>query len=78
MPELVPLSVLRSGQIAEIGQLVGAPEQVRRLEELGLRTGARLEMIRGGSPCIIRIDGSTLCFRDDQSLRVLVSTRKTA
>jgi ferrous iron transport protein A len=78
MPELVPLSVLRSGQIAEIGQLVGAPEQVRRLEELGLRTGARLEMIRGGSPCIIRVDGSTLCFRDDVTLRVLMSTRKTA
>jgi ferrous iron transport protein A len=78
MPELVPLSVLRSGQIAEIGQLVGAPEQVRRLEELGLRTGARLEIIRGGSPCIIRVDGGTLCFRDDESLRVLVSTRKTA
>jgi ferrous iron transport protein A len=78
MRELVPLSVLRSGQIAEIGQLVGAPEQVRRLEELGLRTGARLEMIRGGSPCIIRVDGSTLCFRDDDSLRILVSTRKTA
>ena len=72
MPELVPLTVLRCGQIAEIGQLLGAPEQVRRLEELGLRTGARLEMVRSGSPCIVRVDGSKLCFRDDDSLRVLV------
>jgi Fe2+ transport system protein FeoA len=78
MPELVPLSVLRSGQIGEVGQLVGAPDQVRRLEELGLRAGARLEMIRSGAPCIIRVDGSKLCFRNDDSLRVLVRTRMSA
>lgn len=78
MPELVPVTLLHSGQIAEVGQLVGPPEQVRRLEELGLRTGVRLEMVRSGSPCIVRIDGSTLCFRDDETLRVLVSARKTA
>lgn len=78
MSELVPLTVLHRGQIAEVGELVGLPEQVRRLEELGLRVGARVEMVRSGAPCIIRIAGSTLCFRDDESLRVLVSTRKTA
>ena len=78
MPELVPLTVLRRGQVAEIGALMGRPEHVRRLEELGLRTGARLEMICCGAPCIIRIAGSTLCFRDDDLLRVMVRTRKTA
>lgn len=78
MSELVPLTVLRCGQVAEIGELVGSPERVRRLEELGLRTGARLEMIRCGAPCIIRIEGSTFCFRDDDPLRVMVRTRKTA
>ena len=59
-------------------RLLGSPEQVRRLEELGLRSGAHLEIVRGGSPCIVRIDGSTLCFRHDESLRVLVTPRKTA
>jgi ferrous iron transport protein A len=78
MPELMPLAVLRRGQVAEVGQLVGAPEQIRRLEELGLRTGARLEMIRSGAPCIIRVDGSRLCFRDDGISRVLVRTRMPA
>lgn len=78
MPDLIPLSALRCGQIAEIGQLLGLPEQIRRLEELGFRAGARLEMIRSGAPCIIRIDGSKLCFRNDDSLRVLVRTRKSA
>ncbi len=35
-------------------------------------------MIRSGAPCIIRVDGSKLCFRDDGILRVLVRTRVTA
>jgi Fe2+ transport system protein FeoA len=78
MSELVPLYSLRRGQIAEVGQLLGAPEQIRRLEELGLRSGARLEIIRSGAPCIVRIHGSKLCFRDDDSVRVMVRTRKSA
>ena len=78
MHEFLRLRVLARGQIAEIRQLVGPVEQVRRLEELGLRAGARVEIVRGGSPCIVRVGGSTLCFRDDESVRVLVSPRKSA
>jgi ferrous iron transport protein A len=75
---MVPVTALRRGDIAEIAQLVGAAEQVRRLEELGLRGGVRLEIVRGGSPCIVRVAGTTLCFRDDDLLRVLVKPRKSA
>jgi ferrous iron transport protein A len=75
---MVPISLLRPGQVAEIHELVGPIEHVRRLEELGLRRGARLESLRGGSPCIVRIDGTTLCVRDDGLVRVFVSPRMTA
>ncbi|HEX5471045.1 MAG TPA: FeoA family protein [Lacipirellulaceae bacterium] len=78
MRELVPLSALRPGQTAEITELVGPRGHIRRLQELGLRSGALLQMIRCGSPCILRVDGSTLCFRDDDSLRVTVRSRNTA
>jgi ferrous iron transport protein A len=78
MSELMPLTALHSGQIAEVGRLLGPAEQVRRLEELGLRAGAQLEMISTGSPCIVRIDGSRICFRHDDSLRVLVHARMSA
>jgi len=74
----IPLAVLRSGEVAEIHQVVGSAEHVRRLEELGLRSGSMLEMVRSGSPCIIRVGGSKLCIRDEESLRVLVAPRKTA
>lgn len=74
----VPLSHLRRGEIADVSHLVGSNEQVRRIEELGLRDGARIEVVRGGSPCIVRVAGATLCIRDDEQLRVLVTPRKTA
>lgn len=78
MPELVPLTALRRGQIAEVGQLLGEPEHIRRLEELGLRAGSRLEIIRSGAPCIVRVNDSKLCFRDDDALRVMVRIRMSA
>jgi Fe2+ transport system protein FeoA len=64
--------------VAEIAQVVGSPEQVRRLEELGVRGGVPLEVVQGGSPCIVRVGGTKLCFRHDELLRVLVTRRKTA
>jgi len=78
MREFISLSALRPGQVAEVGAVIGPLAHIRRLQELGLRTGALLQMVRCGSPCILRVDGSTLCFREDDSSRVLVRARKTA
>jgi ferrous iron transport protein A len=78
MSDGIPLTLLRRGEVAKVQQLVGAPESVRRLHELGIRSGALIEIVRGGSPCIVRVEGSTLCFRDDESVRVLVLPRKSA
>ncbi|MEX0611140.1 MAG: FeoA family protein [Pirellulales bacterium] len=78
MHSAIPITALRRGEVAEIDQVLGSPEQVRRLQELGLCGGARLEVVRAGSPCIVRVAGSTLCFREDELLRVYVTPRKTA
>ena len=72
MDDLVPLSVLRPGDMAEIGLVLGRPEDVHRLEEMGLRGGTSVEMISPGSPCIIRLGANKLCFRADDLLSVLV------
>ncbi len=72
MHELIPLHILERGQTAEVGQLMGLPEQVLRLEELGLRQGAVVEMVDPGVPCIVRVAGSKLCFRNGDLLSVLV------
>jgi ferrous iron transport protein A len=75
---MIPLQSLPPGQVAEVCHIAGQAEQVRRLRELGLCDGAHLEMVRGGSPCIVRIGNSTFCFRDVDSLQVLVMPRMTA
>ena len=69
---MVPLSQLVTGQKAEVGQLMGKPDHVRRLAEMGLACGTMLEMIRAGSPCIIGLDGQRICFRATELMGVLV------
>jgi ferrous iron transport protein A len=72
MHDLIPLHMLAAGQSADVRQVSGRPDQVHRLEELGLRCGAQIEMVQNGTPCIIRLAGQKLCFRADELLRVLV------
>lgn len=69
---LIPLNLLRVGQTATIGQVLGRSEHVRRLEEMGLRGGAQVEMLQSGSPCIVRLAGHKMCFRADELLSILV------
>ena len=70
--ELIPINHLEPGQGGQIDQLLGRPEHVQRLEELGLRGGRYIEMVQSGSPCIVRLDGQKICFRGGELLNVLV------
>jgi ferrous iron transport protein A len=70
--ELIPVALLARGQSAEIGQIIGRPEQVQRLHELGLQSGVQIEMIQPGSPCIVKLDEQRLCFRESDLIGILV------
>jgi Fe2+ transport system protein FeoA len=70
--DLIPLNLLPPGAFARVDQVVGQAEHVHRMHELGLRDGAAIEMVQSGSPCIIRLAGTKLCFRADELLSVLV------
>ncbi|CAN5878760.1 hypothetical protein BH23PLA1_BH23PLA1_25000 [soil metagenome] len=70
--ELVPLVLLRAGQTASVGEVLGGGDVVHRLQEMGLRLGAAVEMVRPGSPCIIRLEGQKLCVRSEEMAGVLV------
>lgn len=72
MVDWIPLHMLPTGQMARVRQVFGGPEHVHRLEELGLRGGAEIEMITPGSTCIIKLRGQKLCFRADELVKVLV------
>ncbi len=72
MVDWIPLHMLPQGHCAQVRQVLGGPELVQRMEELGLRGGAFVEMISPGSPCIIKLSGHRLCFRADEVVTVLV------
>lgn len=72
MSEIIPLHMLSRGEVAEIDQLVGLTHEVHRLEELGLRSGVLVEMLQPGSPCIVGLAGHRLCFRENNSVGILV------
>ncbi len=72
MHHVMPLQGLRSGETAHIVDVVGLPDQVQRIKEMGLRSGVQVEMVRAGAPCILRLAGHKLCFRANDSLNVLV------
>jgi ferrous iron transport protein A len=72
MPETFPLQMLTAGQRARIDQLLGRADEVHRLQELGMRVGKSVEMLQHGSPCIVRLDGTQLAFRDHEGFQVLV------
>lgn len=72
MPETLPLHLLPSGQRGMIDQLVGPIERVHRLQELGMRQGQLVEMVQAGSPCIIKLAGARLAYREHEGTCVLV------
>ncbi|MCG8584457.1 MAG: ferrous iron transport protein A [Pirellulales bacterium] len=78
MSEIIPLSMVRSGHSATVDQVVGKPEQVQRLEELGIRAGETIEVVQAGSPCILKLGTKRLCFREADLLQVLVTTGVSA
>jgi Fe2+ transport system protein FeoA len=69
---LMPLAALQAGEAGIVEEVMGLPAIVLRLEELGLRAGKAVEVVQAGSPCIVRIDGHKLCFRDGEACEVLV------
>ena len=73
MHEVIPLANLPTGHKASVSNVLGLPEVVHRLDELGLRQGTKVEMVQAGSPCIIRFGGQKICFRADELLTVLVA-----
>jgi Fe2+ transport system protein FeoA len=61
-----------------VAELVGTEDQVHRLEEIGLRRGAVVKMLQPGTPCVIHLDGSRLCFRHSEAIGVLVAQEEAA
>jgi len=69
---VVPLEMMNDGDVGRVCTLDGAPELIVRLEEMGLREGASVRMVRSGSPCILAVNDHRYSLRFDQRATVLV------
>ncbi|HZU35843.1 MAG TPA: FeoA family protein [Gemmataceae bacterium] len=69
---LLPIEYLASGTWAEVADVSGEPAWVRRLAELGIRAGSRLQMLQPGTPCLLEVAGARLSVRADVAMQILV------
>jgi Fe2+ transport system protein FeoA len=51
---------LADGQVAVLDSLHPSPSRAKRLADMGFIKGARLQMIRGGNPCILRVESTRI------------------
>lgn len=70
--QVIPLEMLQAGERGCIADLDGRDEFVHRLEEMGLRPGVMIEMVRPGMPCILGVNHHRLSFRPEDSTTILV------
>ncbi len=63
MSEIIPLNLLRSGTRGAIDLVSGLPNEVQRMEELGISAGNEIEVLQEGCPCIVRCRGAKYCLR---------------
>jgi Fe2+ transport system protein FeoA len=69
---LLPLELVNSGEWAEVEEVMGEPAWVGRMAELGVRAGSRVEVVRQGRPCLLRVDGSRFSLRGETGIQILV------
>jgi ferrous iron transport protein A len=69
------LELLAAGEHGVIRELEGSAEFVHRLEEMGLRTGTEVAMVRPGSPCILAVGNHRFSLRMEEAATVLVEVR---
>jgi Fe2+ transport system protein FeoA len=61
--------------VLTVDEVVGRDGPARRLGELGVCVGRSLEVVRGGDPAIVEIDGSRLALSGDLQRRIFVRPR---
>jgi Fe2+ transport system protein FeoA len=70
--DLIPLARLEAGRSGVVAQVAGSAEEVRRLNEIGLRQGVVVDVLRSGSPLLVRLGGVKLGLRTDEVAHVLI------
>ncbi len=76
MPHTETLDQIPKGRFVNVVAVVGDDPITRRLDDLGIRKGVLIEVIRRaplGDPTVFELCGYQLCLRRTESARVRVS-----
>ena len=77
MTQTVPLENLGRYAAGKVQQVDGDVPLVQRLAEIGFKVGSSLQVLRPGTPCLLRVDNQRLSLRLERSLRILVDVPQT-
>jgi len=69
---VLPLDLLQRDEQARIVDVAGSAESVHRLDEMGVRPGVVIRLIRPGSPCILTVGETRLSLRPAEGSSILV------
>jgi len=70
---VLPLDLMKAGESASIVELSGDSSQVHRLQEMGLRAGVVIRMLKPGAPCLVALDNKRLSLRLNGLMDIFVS-----
>ena len=76
MNDISSLNDLKKGQIAKVSGLISTGSMRRRLQDIGLIEGTRVECIQkspGGDPIAYLIRGAVIALRSEDSSKVLIT-----
>lgn len=76
MMQLVPLELMATGEQGCVRDVDGSPEFVVRLQEMGLHKGAKVRMVKTGSPCILAVNEQRFSLRFDQRATITVEVTR--
>lgn len=69
---MIELPGLRSGQRGVVASIRLCESSGKRLADIGFIPGARVEMLRVGDPCIVRLDDSRVGLGRDYQRAILL------
>ena len=73
--KLSDLPSLRPGEVGMVKRVVATNGAAKRLADLGFVRGARLEMVRPGVPCIVRINETCVGLGRDHQTSIELDRR---
>ncbi len=75
---MVPLGLLRFGDVAEVVEIIPNKHPCARIEDMGFRVGMTVEMLNneGRGPLLIKVDESRLALGRGMAMKIMARRKE--